>query len=89
MPDPLPKWLLIRYAKIWKEKKNAELKYDQIRDLLMEKDDRTLSVILSALRKYGWLETKLDPSDTRRRKYRLRDPNEVMEEILDELAMKS
>ena len=81
MPKPLPKWLFLRYAKIWKKKKHTEFKYDEIRDLLNERDDRTLSVILSDLRRYGWLEVKLDLEDTRKRNYRLKNPTEIVEEI--------
>jgi hypothetical protein len=83
MAQPLPKWLFIRYSKIWKEKNSTEFKYDEIRDLLREKDDRSLSVVLSELRKYGWLEATLDQSDSRKRVYKLRNPKDIVNEIAD------
>lgn len=84
MAKPLPKWLFVRYSKIWKEKNSAEINYDEIRNLLKEKDDRSLSVVISALRKYGWLEAKLDSSDSRKRVYKLRNPNEIVNEVATE-----
>jgi hypothetical protein len=84
MVKPLPKWLFLRYARIWKEKNSAEFGYDEIRALLRERDDRTLSVILSDLRRNGWLEVTLDPLDARKRTYRLRNPEEMVEEIARE-----
>ena len=88
MSKPLPRWLTHRYAILWKEKKSNEFEYDEARELLKEKDDKTLSVILSQLRKYGWLETTLHPSDARKRTYRLKPPQDVLEEIARELEAK-
>lgn len=81
MSKPLPKWLFRRYARLWKEKKSDEFDYDEARRLLKEKDDKTLSVILSELRKHGWLKATLDPSDARKRTYRLRSPQDLINEI--------
>lgn len=81
MSKPLPKWLFRRYARLWKGKKSDEFDYDEARRLLKEKDDKTLSVILSELRKHGWLEAALNPSDARKRTYRLRPPQDVVDEI--------
>jgi hypothetical protein len=84
MPEPLPKWLFLRYAKLWKEKKNQNFDFDEARRLLKEKDDKTVSVILSDLRKHGWLETFLNPEDARKRTYRLKSPHDIVEEIARE-----
>jgi len=81
MSKPLPKWLFLRYAKLWKEKRNQNFDFDEAQRLLREKDDKTLSVILSDLRKHGWLEASLDPNDTRKRTYRLKPPQDVVENI--------
>lgn len=88
MSKPLPKWLTRRYALLWKEKKTNQFEFDEARELLKEKDDKTLSVILSELRKYGWLETALHPGDARKRTYRLRPPQDVLEEIARGLEAK-
>ncbi|MEM3700188.1 MAG: hypothetical protein QXL57_04915 [Candidatus Bathyarchaeia archaeon] len=81
MTNPLPKWLFLRYAKLWKEKKNQNFDFDEARRLLKEKDDKTVSVILSDLRKHGWLKTFLDPNDARKRTYQLKSPQDIVEEI--------
>jgi hypothetical protein len=81
MATPLPKWLFVRYAKLWTKKKNQEFTFDEARRLLREKNDKTLSVILSELRKHGWLETLLDAKDARKRNYHLRPPKDIVEEI--------
>lgn len=81
MTKPLPKWLFIRYAKLWKDKKNHEFDFVEARALLKEKDPKTLSVILSDLRRSGWLKTNLDPQDARKRTYRLRPLQDIVEEI--------
>jgi hypothetical protein len=80
---PLPKWLFIRYAKLWRRKKSQEFDFSEARNLLNEKDDRTLSVILSDLRKSGWLQASLGPGDARKRKYRLIPPQDAVEKIAE------
>jgi hypothetical protein len=81
LAKPLPKWLFIRYAKLWAKKKNQEFTFDEAKRLLMEKNDKTLGVILSELRRHGWLETILNAQNARKRNYHLRPPQEVVEEI--------
>jgi len=44
-------------------------------------DERMVSVILSEMRKAGWLEMRLDPEDARRRLSKLKSPEEVVKEI--------
>jgi lipopolysaccharide biosynthesis protein len=85
MTKPLPKWLFIRYAMLWSQKGNVEFDYDEARRLLKERDDRTLSVVLSDLRKYGWLETTLNQNDARKRVYRLKHPQVAAVEVAKEL----
>ena len=43
-------------------------------------DGRMVSVILSEMRKAGWLEVRLDPEDARKRLYKLKAPDEVVKE---------
>ena len=47
----------------------------------MPDDGRMVSVILSEMRKAGWLEVRLDPEDARKRLYKLKAPDEVVKEI--------
>jgi len=43
--------------------------------------ERMVSVILSKMRKAGWLEMRLDPNDARKRLYKLKAPDDVVREI--------
>ena len=81
MTEPLPKWVMQRYAKLWKAFKSKEFEHEQTVKVLKEKDENIVSVILSQLRRHGWLEIKLHPSDTRKRVYKLKSPDEVVREL--------
>ena len=85
MPAALPKWLTHRYALLWKAKTDVEFEYEEAREILKEKDDKTLSVILSELRKYGWLKARLHPENARKRIYQLKPPHEVLEKIAENI----
>lgn len=41
-----------------------------------------VGVILSEMRKAGWLEIRLDPNDARKRLYKLKAPEDVVKEIV-------
>lgn len=76
---PLPKWAMQRYAKLWNRFKHKEFTYEEASNILKEKDSNLVSVILSYLRKYGWLTIKLHPVDTRKRIYQLKSPEKAVE----------
>jgi len=40
-----------------------------------------ISIILSDLKKAGWLEVRLDPNDSRKRLYKLISPEDALKEI--------
>ena len=80
MVEPLPKWLMQRYSLLWVKFKDKEFNHEQATKTLPD-DERMVSVILSELRKAGWLEMRLDPEDARRRLYKLKSPEEVVKEI--------
>jgi len=80
---PLPKWAMQRYAKLWNEFDSREFNYEQASELLRENDAKLLSVLLSYLRKYGWLDIKLHPEDARKRIYQLKSPEEAIEGMVE------
>ena len=61
--------------------KNTSFGFDKAQTILKEKDTRTLSVILTDLRRSGWLEVQLDSQDMRRRKYTLTTPESIVEKV--------
>ena len=80
MAEPLPKWLMQRYSLLWVKFKNKEFNHEQATKILPD-DERMVSVILSEMRKAGWLGIRLNPKDARKRLYRLKSPEEVVKEI--------
>lgn len=81
MTKALPKWLTERYSLLWKSFKNNEFDHDKAVKILKEKKERLVSVVLSELKKYGWLTIKLHPEDSRKRIYRLKKPEDAILEI--------
>ena len=80
MVEPLPKWLMQRYSLLWVKFKDKEFNHEQATQTFPD-DERMVSVILSEMRKVGWLEMRLDPEDARKRLYKLKSPEEVVKEI--------
>ncbi len=75
---PIPKWLQVRYAALWKAFRQQEFSHDAARDVLHEANERLVSVVLSTLKRHGWLAVALDPGDSRKRRYTLKDPLTVV-----------
>jgi len=55
----------------------------EARKVLKEKKDRLVSVILSELKRHGWLTIKLHPEDSRKRIYQLKNPEEATKEMIE------
>ena len=81
MTKTLPKWLANRYSVLWKECRERKFSFEEAEKVLAERDQKTLSVVLSDLKKYGWLVAELDPSTSRKRLYHLKPPQVAIEEI--------
>jgi len=79
MTRPLPKWLMLRYSILWNRLTDSEFNRETAFQTL--NCDRMISLALSELRQAGWLEVKLDPTDGRKRVYRLKSPNQVVNEM--------
>ena len=79
MTKPLSKWVMKRYSKLWKKFKEEEFDHSQASDVL--RDDKMTSIILSDLKKAGWLEARLHPGDSRKRIYKLKNPEEAVENL--------
>ena len=82
---PLPKWAMQRYARLWDSFKSKEFTYEEAVGILKEKEQSLVSVIISHLRKNGWVTIKLHPDDTRKRIYQLKNPEKAMKEMLEEV----
>ncbi len=70
----LPKWVEIRYKALWGTFKEKAFTLDDAAKVLSDKfkdGEKEVPVFLSEMRKSGWLESKLDSKDARRREYAL------------------
>lgn len=89
MTETLPRWLAKRYSLLWKECKDRSFSFERAREILEETNPKTLSVVLSDLKKYGWLAVELDPKTSRKRLYQLKPPQVAIEEIaLEQLTVR-
>lgn len=84
----LPKWLEERHTKLWGKFGDSNFRMDEAVEFLAEgsgaeKDE--VAVVLSELRKAGWVNVELDPDDTRKRIYKLKSRENI---IKDHLALK-
>lgn len=82
MSKPLPKWIMKKYSVLWVKFGNREFNHSAAFEEL--KEDSMTSIALSELRKKGWLEIELDPSDARRRLYKLKNPETAVREMAKE-----
>lgn len=80
MTNPIPKWIQQRYAILWHKFSDREFNHDDAVKILKEKKE-LISVLLSDLKKAGWLDVQLNPKDSRMRLYRLKEPNRVLQEM--------
>ena len=81
MADLLPKWITKRYILLWRKFGNDSFSYEDAKKLLKEKDERMISIALSALKRAGWVEVTKNPDDKRKGLYKLKYPDEVFKEV--------
>jgi DNA-binding MarR family transcriptional regulator len=78
----IPEWLFKRYAQLYKEVNLSEFSMEDSKKILGERDKLVYDV-LSELTKAGWMMRRFHPSDARKRIYQLRDPKEVVLEVIE------
>jgi len=81
MTKPMPKWLMHRYSLLWRTFGSKKFYFGDALKGLKEKKERLVSVILSEIKKHGWLTLGLDPEDSRKRIYKLKSPEEAVKEM--------
>ncbi len=81
MVNPVPKWIQIRYAKLWNKHYGKEISYADIEKILKVDGKNTISVFLNELRTAGWLTIELDQKDTRKRNYVLKSPDTIVKQM--------
>ena len=79
--EPLPKWIMKRYATSWNTFKDKEITLEELTEALKE-DKRVILLFISHLRKHGWIDIEFDKIDARKRIYKLRNPEKVVEAMI-------
>ncbi|MCW1295979.1 MAG: hypothetical protein OH338_03730 [Candidatus Parvarchaeota archaeon] len=77
-----PSWLVKRYMKLWEKFEDKDFSFEDAQKTLKE-DNKFLSVVLSEMKKEGWLTLELDPEDARKRLYKLLSLEEVMKKTAE------
>ncbi|MEM4245488.1 MAG: hypothetical protein QXR60_04780 [Candidatus Nanoarchaeia archaeon] len=70
-----------KYSILWRTFKKKDFAFEEARKILKEKNQALVSIILSELRKNGWLTIKLHPEDSRKRIYTLKNPEEAVTDL--------
>ncbi|MFW6014510.1 MAG: N-6 DNA methylase [Candidatus Nanoarchaeia archaeon] len=79
-------WLEKRHELLWNELGEQEVSGEKIKSVLKDKgnvSEDSIAVILSELKKNGFIETKLDPKDSRKRIYSVKNPKTLIRETFD------
>lgn len=83
MVEALPKWAFERYAKLWNKFSDKPFSHKQAQDFLKESKPTTLSLVIQELKNAGWIEVSLDQKDTRKRLYKLKNPEEAVKKMVE------
>lgn len=81
----VPKWVEKRYKELWDSYQGSPFRFEDAATVLRKKmkdSEEQVNVILSELRKGGWLNVDFDPEDARKRIYKLKSSEEVITQIL-------
>jgi len=82
MSEPLPKWEMKKYAILWRMFGKRKFTNKKAQETLKENKNHILSVLFYDLRKTGWIEIVRDGKDQRKKKYKLKEPNRVVKELM-------
>jgi hypothetical protein len=89
----LPKWLAGRYAVLLKVIDGEPFDFDKACKVLHKAfpkdDERIIRLMLSQLRKAGWISVEFDKEDNRMRVYKLNDLRNVYTRIADDILANS
>jgi hypothetical protein len=82
---PLPKWIMIKYSKLWRKFNKLPFTSDDFKDF--DCGHKGHAMILAKLRQYGWLKSIIDKNDARKRTYSLLSPDEAIPKIREKMEV--
>jgi len=74
----IPPWLAKAYARMYSAKKTETFDFSEAAEILGIKDERPLAKIVAKLKSFGYLIARRDPVDSRRKLFRLIDPESIV-----------
>lgn len=74
----IPNWIAKGYSELYINKKTDVFEFEEAKKILGIEDKRVASNILTQLRERGFLISRRDPSDPRRKLYKLIDPESMI-----------
>jgi type I restriction enzyme M protein len=78
----IEKWLERRYSTLWRTFEKKPFTRLEAANALKD-DEKSINVVLSELRKTGWLEVQTDPTDARKKLYKLKSTRDILREGLE------
>ena len=89
----LPKWIVKRYAILNKVISNRQFDFEEAYTVISKSfkkdDERIVRLLLSQLRKAGWITVEFDKDDNRMRVYKLNELNKIFQQIAEDIMIKS
>lgn len=85
MTKAIPKWLMIRYAALYRELDGK--KFDRVEAITiltkynLNKDEKLTNMFFSDLAKLGWMDSERDQEDKRKKVYKLIKPEKAIKEL--------
>ena len=77
----LPKWILRRAKILWGSFGSRKFTFAETEKALDGDDSRMVAVVLSQLKRSGWLDASSDADNARKKLYRFTHP-EIMKEVV-------
>lgn len=85
MVEALPKWMMVRYAVLYRKFKKMTFNRQQARAAFkasgLKEEEKLSNVFFSQLQKKGWVTSKKDSKDTRMKTFRLISPEEAIKKL--------
>ena len=70
-----------KYALLWRTFQEREFSYMDVSELFKGENINVIRTMISQLRRNGWLTVALDQKDSRKRVYKLRPLQEILENM--------
>ena len=77
----LPKWIMRRAKVLWDSFKGRQFSFSEAENALESDDSRMVAVVLSELKRAGWVNARIDAENPRKKLYRFTHPTTMKEVV--------